>query len=57
MPGHTSVELPHSRIVRVHALAEFTDAIFDHLVGMLLIPQHHLHEVELALDEAASADV
>ena len=39
----------------MHTLAQLANAVFDHLVGLLLILQHHLHEVELALDEASCA--
>ena len=41
----------------MHTLAQLANAVFDHLIGLLLILQHHLHEVELALDETTRANV
>ena len=53
----TAVKLAHSGIVLMHFLAELINFLRDHLVCMLLVPEHHLHEVELALDETTRANV
>mmetsp|Transcript_11455 Transcript_11455/g.15445 ORF Transcript_11455/g.15445 Transcript_11455/m.15445 type:complete len:260 (-) Transcript_11455:430-1209(-) len=40
----------------MHLVAELADALLDQRVRILLVAQHHLHEVELALHQATCAD-
>ena len=53
----TGIELAHGRIVLVHFLAELINFLRDHLVRMLLVSEHHLHEVKLALNKTTRADI
>jgi len=51
------IKVTHGCIVLVHFLIEHADTLLDHIVGLFLVPEHHLHKVELTLDEVTGANV
>lgn len=49
------LEPAHSGIVMVKLAVKHAKLLLHHVVGILLVLEHHLHQVNLALHEAASA--
>ena len=56
-PGrHVLLELAHGVVVAVQLFIHLSNTTLNHLVGRLLVLQHHLHQVKFTLHESTRAE-